>query len=111
MKIKKTFTLKQPKKIKVTDQDYLEWLRSLPSAYSNRKPCIAAHFRTAENSGIGIKPLFSAIPLTKQEHDIQHRIGTFKFASRSWWVFMVARHQLNYLMQGGKIPKKYIIKP
>ena len=74
------------------DDAYLAWLRKQKSAFSGKRPCEACHFRTAANSGVGIKPLFSAIPLTHDEHLEQHRIGTFKFASRSWWESQCAKH-------------------
>lgn len=97
-------------KRKENDEKYLIWLRKQRSAYSNKSPCIAAHFRTAKNSGIGIKPLYSAIPLTATEHDEQHRVGQFKFASRNWWEQTIARYQWLYQQQTGMmIPGKYII--
>lgn len=74
------------------DQQYLSWIRTQPSAYSGMVPSIAAHYRTAENSGTGTKPLFSAIPLTRAEHEIQHRIGTFNFSPREWWEEQVRLH-------------------
>lgn len=92
------------------DDKYLQWLRTQRSAYSKRWPTVAAHYRTANNSGIGIKPPFSAIPLTKAEHDEQHRIGTFKFAQRSWWEAMVMKYQTLFEMSGGSIPEKYRVK-
>lgn len=37
--------------------------------------CIAAHVRRARSSGTGYKAEFSCVPLTKEEHDCQHRHG------------------------------------
>lgn len=91
------------------DDKYLEWLRKQRSAFSNHWPTVAAHYRTANNSGIGIKPLFSAIPLTQKEHTEQHAIGTFKFAQRVWWEAMVLKYQTLFEMSGGIIPDKYRI--
>jgi hypothetical protein len=34
---------------------------------------------------MGCKPLFSALPLTREEHQLQHQIGQFAFRPRSWW--------------------------
>ena len=72
------------------DAKFLEWIRTLPSAFSGKYPCIAAHYRTAANSGTGIKPLFSAIPLTWGEHQLQHQIGQYSFMPRDWWERKVA---------------------
>jgi hypothetical protein len=37
--------------------------------------CEAAHVRRAGPSGIAHKPDYSAVPLTHEEHDLQHRQG------------------------------------
>jgi hypothetical protein len=95
------------KRSKENDKDYLEFLRSLPSAYSGRRPCEACHYRTAGNAGISIKPLFSAIPLLHEEHAEQHRIGQFNFFPRSEWEAFVKYYQLLFLRQGGSIPEQY----
>ena len=75
-----------------TDEEFQAFVRKLPSALSGQAPCVFAHYRTAANSGIGIKPEFSGIPLTPDEHAEQHRIGTFAFMPRSWWEREVDRH-------------------
>jgi hypothetical protein len=72
------------------DKTFRAWLRTQPSAYSGMSPCIAAHYRTAANSGTGTKPLFSAIPLTVGEHNRQHQIGQYTFMPREWWEEKVA---------------------
>lgn len=77
---------------KVDDRDFLDWLKTLPSAYSGKMPCDPAHYRTAANSGVGCKPLYSAIPLTREEHRLQHRIGQFNFMPRAWWETQVAHY-------------------
>lgn len=78
-----------------TDRQYLDWLRTQPSALDGtwsawnmdigRWENVPAHYRTAANSGTGTKPEYSAIPLTREQHDLQHRIGTFAFMPRDWW--------------------------
>ncbi len=72
-------------RIKLNDRDFLDFLKTLPSAVSGKTPCDPCHYRTAKNSGIGCKPLYSAIPLTREEHQEQHRIGTFAFMPREKW--------------------------
>lgn len=67
------------------DDLFLAWLRTLPSALSGRFPTEACHYRTAANAGVGCKPLYSAIPLTPEEHRKQHRIGQYNFMPREWW--------------------------
>lgn len=61
--------------LKKLDEKYRAWLRTLPSCVSSKSPCIAAHVRRARNSGTGMKPLFSAVPLTDEEHRYQHDHG------------------------------------
>lgn len=73
------------KKKKENDREYLDWLKTQPSAVSGKTPCDPCHYRTARNSGIGCKPLWSAIPLTREEHLLQHQIGQYAFMPREWW--------------------------
>ena len=74
------------------DREFLAWIRKQASAKSGQTPCIAAHYRTAKNSGIGCKPLYSAIPLTNEEHMEQHRIGQYNFSPREWWESQVKKY-------------------
>lgn len=80
------------KKAKLTDRPYLDWLKTQPSALSGLGPCDPCHYRTAKNAGIGTKPLYSAVPLTREEHLEQHRIGTFNFQPRIWWELQCSVH-------------------
>lgn len=76
-----------------TDADYQAWCRKRPSAYSGKTDNVVyAHYRTAANSGIGIKPPYSGIPLTLTEHNIQHRIGEYNFMERARWEFLVDKY-------------------
>jgi len=80
-----------------TDADYQAWCRTRPSAYNPRNnPSNSkieyCHYRTAANSGIGCKPPYSGIPMTMQEHQLQHRVGTFNFMSRERWEYLVNQH-------------------
>lgn len=69
-----------------SDKQFQQFVRQQPSAYSNKAQNIVyAHYRTAANSGIGIKPPYSGIPLTYGEHQHQHQIGQYAFAPREWW--------------------------
>ncbi len=78
-----------------SDSQYREWIRTQPSAKSGQWAVWdaesgegrseACHYRTSANSGIGIKPEYSCIPLTSQEHQLQHRIGQYEFMPRWWW--------------------------
>lgn len=69
------------------DEDYLAWLRQQPSAVSGKFStytngighCEAAHVRRIGNgSGTGYKPEFCAIPLTHDEHALQHQSGELR---------------------------------
>lgn len=78
-----------------TDDQYLEWLRDQASAKSGNKDyydangesyCVAAHVRRVEHgSGTGIKPKYSAIPLTNEEHQLAHQKGDSALGSEDWW--------------------------
>lgn len=94
------------KRKKENDDDYLRWLRTLPSALSGGYPTEACHYRTARNSGVGIKPMYSAIPLTPLEHREQHRIGQYNFMPRDWWEEKVAYYVETYkrLINGNRDP-------
>lgn len=63
-------------------QDYVRHHKSCVSgefqgfvAGTGKDVCIYAHVRRASNSGTGIKPVFSGVPLTDLEHKIQHNEG------------------------------------
>lgn len=65
-----------------TDAQYLAWVKRKPSCVSGEfseyhdngdRFSIPAHVRRVANgAGTGIKPPFSAVPLTNDEHQIQH---------------------------------------
>lgn len=86
--------LLQKAKAKGTDEEYLEWLRTMPSAtlgeygeYVNGEGRNeAAHVRrVADGAGIAEKPPYSAIPLTAEEHNLQHQKGESVIAPKEWW--------------------------
>lgn len=67
-----------------TDKMFLDWIRRQPSVVSGKfgayndqgeGRCEAAHVRRASNSGTGMKPEYSAVPLTPEEHRLQHQKG------------------------------------
>ena len=70
-------------KAKGTDKQYTRFVQSLPSVISGnysewvngegKNP--ACHVRRASTSGIAYKPPYSAIPLTHEEHALQHQKG------------------------------------
>jgi len=66
-----------------TDKQYRQWIQQQPSAVSGdysewingEGRSIAAHVRRAGEAGTGFKPTYACIPLTDNEHQIQHRRG------------------------------------
>ncbi|TAK97773.1 MAG: hypothetical protein EPO08_20830, partial [Rhodospirillaceae bacterium] len=68
---------------KQSDTAYLQWLRTQPSCLDGQFGYTvngegrneSAHIRRSNNAGIGIKPQFSAVPLTKIQHQQQHSAG------------------------------------
>lgn len=78
-----------------TDKLFLLWIRQQKSAYSKEYSeihddgvgyCVPAHYRkVAHGAGTGIKPPYSAIPLTKAEHDLTHAKGDIALGDELWW--------------------------
>lgn len=82
------------------DKSYQAFCRTLPSAVSGQTQNIVyAHYRTAKNSGIGMKPPYSGIPLTYVEHLEQHQIGQYNFLVKPVWEELV----IKYLKMWAKI--------
>jgi len=85
------------------DAWYLEWVKRQPSALSGEysefhddggEYCIPAHVRRIEHgSGTAIKPPYSAIPLTKMEHDKAHQEGDSAIGTEEWW----QKERINYV--------------
>lgn len=67
----------------MSDKAYQSWVRRQPSCISGRFSewvngegrCEYAHVRRAATSGTGYKPLYSGVPLTHDEHAMQHQYG------------------------------------
>lgn len=93
-------TLLELARKKGSDKKFREWVQRQPSALSGQFSewvngegrCIAAHYRTAANSGTASKPKYSCIPLTNDEHLRQHQIGQFAFQPREWWEREIEKH-------------------
>jgi hypothetical protein len=84
---------KKPKKERINDRGFLDWLKTLVCAKCGRlPPNDPAHYRTSKNSGISTKPMWSAIPLCRLCHLHQHRIGQYNFAVREWWEAQVKKY-------------------
>jgi hypothetical protein len=72
------------------DKKFLAWLRTQPCAICKAyPPNDPAHYRTAQNSGTGCKPINSAIPLCRDCHSGQHQIGQYCFRPREEWERLV----------------------
>lgn len=87
------------------DDAFLAWLRTQPSAIdgamdvdrdTGARRCDPCHYRTAANAGTSKKPLWSAIPMTRKQHLLQHQIGQYSFRPRSWWEEKVEYYKLKY---------------
>lgn len=77
-----------------TDKALLAWIRQQKSALSGQYGeyiddvgfCVPAHVRRVDlGSGTAIKPEYSAIPLTKEEHDLAHQKGDSAIGDDDWW--------------------------
>lgn len=68
-----------------TDSHYLDWLRQRPCAVCGAQGSEAAHVRRVANgAGTGIKPEYSAIPLCRTHHQLQHQQGESAIGGRDW---------------------------
>jgi len=81
-------------KAKGTDKAYRRWVNLQPSCISGKYSewhdgigyCEGAHVnRIKWGSGRGKKADYSAVPLTREEHRLQHQHGEEYFASKDWW--------------------------
>lgn len=77
-----------------SDDSFLAWIRLQPSAHSDEFSeyvngegrCEAAHVSRVEyGRGVGIKPEYSAIPLTHKEHMLTHAKGESALRPREWF--------------------------
>jgi len=99
-------------RLKGTDNEYLDWLRKNPSAllgvYSEvvdgEGYCEAAHVRRASDSGTAYKPEYSAIPLTHEQHAIQHQKGESVFCPPEWYVQKATEYLVKWI-NGVKPPR------
>ena len=92
-----------------TDSDYLDWVRTMPScvtdSYGEWVDGIgrneACHVRRSHNSGTSIKPEYSAIPMTHDEHALQHQRGESVFGAPEWYDEQVVHHLVLWI--NGKV--------
>lgn len=92
-----------------SDDSFLAFLRLRPSAVSGRYDwndgvgrCEACHYRHAGNSGWGMKPPYSAIPLTHKEHQMQTAITQYKFMPKERWEYLVEFYLKAWARSTGK---------
>lgn len=84
-----------PKMKKRPDQAFLDWVSFQPSCVSGQFSeygedgvgrSIACHVRRVNRgSGTGHKPLYSAVPLTKKEHDLTHQKSESALKPKEWF--------------------------
>ena len=94
----------------MNDKNFLDWIRKQPSGYSGKFSeylesgegrCVAAHVnRINRGSGRGIKSSFSAIPLTKVEHDLTHSKGDEALMPKEWFEQKADEYKERWLKQG-----------
>lgn len=107
-----------------SDQSYREWLQKQPSVYSGEFSeyvngegrCIAAHVRRSGEAGTAYKPQYSCIPLTNDEHTLQHQQGESALTGLDWekqknkylveWAKTTLSAMLGYSSMGYVVPKE-----
>lgn len=79
---------------KGTDEQYQAYVRTLPSVLTNdyrewvhgEGRSVYAHIRSvADGAGTGIKPPYSGVPLTQQQHANTHQYGEKYYNPSEWW--------------------------
>lgn len=102
--------------VKKLDEIYKKWIREQISALSQiygefvmgKGYNDAAHFRHSGNSGTGMKPYFSCLPLTHKEHLRQHGVNYDRLESWEWWERQLGVHQGRFERETGlQIPEEY----
>lgn len=87
---------------KGTDAEYQAWVRQFPSCLSQTYSeflhgegrCEYSHVRrVSHGSGAAYKPEYSGVPLTHEEHQLQHQKGEQVFCSPEWF----ERQAMKYL--------------
>jgi hypothetical protein len=76
-----------------SDQQFRHWIQKQPSAISKEFSewiegegrCEAAHVRRANEAGVSYKPPYACIPLTHDEHQLQHQEGETALKPREWF--------------------------
>lgn len=69
-----------PKAEYIRDKKHLQWIATLPCCVTGKPDVQAAHIRTGQTGGMGLKPCDSlTVPLDHMAHRIQHDIGEAKF--------------------------------
>ena len=53
------------------DSDFQAFLRLQASCLDGDTPCVVCHVRRTANAGTGFKPLYSAVPMTFDQHNEQ----------------------------------------
>src|SRR5262245_34683515 len=97
----------------MTDKAYREWIQTLPSCISGMYSeylesgegrCVAAHVRRAATSGTGYKAKYSCVPLTQQEHLLQHQHGESYFHPKEWWDERVETYRRLWKQSRNQLP-------
>lgn len=101
-----------------TDEEYRKWIQGCASCISNKynytelgPKCEAAHVRRAGQSGTGYKAPYSCIPLTHEEHQLQHQKGESALLLSAGIAFDDAKEWFNkkrchYVQEWGKMRLK-----
>ena len=75
------------KREKITDRPFLDWLKTLACCFCHRPPPgDPGHVRLGGRSAMGRKPLFSAVPLCRECHTIQHSKGHSALMPTEKWL-------------------------
>ncbi len=80
------------KRHKATDRPYLDWLRTKPCCHCGEPPpSDPAHVRLGGRAGVGMKPLFSAVPLCHRCHARQHQRSHSDLMPADEWLRLADR--------------------
>ena len=77
-----------------TDKSYQDFVRTQTSCVSGQSPVEFAHVRRIQNgAGTGIKPDYSGVPLTHEEHMKQHNEGESAIGGREFLDKELVKHR------------------
>lgn len=84
-------------------QEYLDWVKTLPSCISGRPADDAHHIKGHGMGGTVKAPDWAVIPLTREEHSLFHRVGWMTWEIENGNQLELVAKTLGKAMENGKL--------